>query len=31
MMRMVEMVETVKGMAETIANWEVGWISRNGQ
>jgi hypothetical protein len=26
MTRMMEMVKTVKGAAETVANWEVGWI-----
>jgi hypothetical protein len=26
-----ETVETAKGTAEMIANWEVGWISGNGQ
>jgi hypothetical protein len=25
-MRMMEMVKTVKGAAEMVTNWEVGWI-----
>jgi hypothetical protein len=26
MTRTMEMAKTVKGAAETVANWEVGWI-----